>query len=265
MIEVCFVCMWMWMWHSCCKCLIAWVTEWVSVCVHRNLNYNGLDGFPRLLIFFYVLFLFSCVGTRTLWVIIQMAISSVSSKSTAVAKLHSEQTTANYELWFFFYCIFAYESYTFTFNGWEPPSLFSKQTGITNTDRVLVGSVSIRNIKYIKCIYMFSSLIFSVYSTAQLTTNNFFSAFIHTSIFHIHDISISIPISILICGFFDPIFNLFYFILFFVFDIACVHSTVCVENYWFKFKTDVVVQSARVLSQLIQIVSKTDKTTECDL
>lgn len=116
--------------------------------------------------------------------------------------------------------------------------------------------------KHIKYIYMFSSLIFSVFDSSALSTmyTTYTSA-------HIHEISISISIPILICGFFDRIFNLFLFFiqLVYVRYRMCSPHCVCVENYWFKFKTDVVVQSTRVLSQSIQIVSKTDKKTECNL
>lgn len=73
-------------------------------------------------------------------------------------------------------------------------------------------------------IYMFSSLIFSVFDSSALSTIHTTYTSAHTRNFNFNSNS-----NFLICGFFDPIFNLFLFSIQLVhwFGIACVRSTVC--------------------------------------
>lgn len=58
MIEVCFVCESV----SVCECgtvaVSAWLLEWVIESVHRNLNHNGMDGFPSRDCLYFFMFCF---------------------------------------------------------------------------------------------------------------------------------------------------------------------------------------------------------------
>lgn len=126
MIEVSFVWLCMWMWHSWCEGLIAWVSEWLRVCVWERaqkfeLQRNG--WLPEIaFIFLCFVFIFMQRNTDAVWVMAQLATSSVSQQIENGSKTIAQQATMSCD----FFIAFSHMSHTHShFIEREPPSLFS--------------------------------------------------------------------------------------------------------------------------------------------
>lgn len=152
MIEVCCLCVCM---HVNVAQLVvsAWWLEWVIECVCVCIEIWITTEWMASRNCFYFYFIFSCFvfifmrrntdavshSTNGNFFCFQQ-IDSGSKTITQQASKRLRTTSCDS-----FYCIFAYESYTFTFIEREPPSLlFSKQTGTANTDSSIVDSVLYR-------------------------------------------------------------------------------------------------------------------------
>lgn len=242
--------------YECGTTISAWC---VYVYVDRHLKYTTKwFSFPRSLLFFYDLFLFSLkqhTNTQTLSHNINgnfFCIQQINNGSKTI--IHSSKQLLRLVIFLLHFRIWVILKQSLLLNGsrlhyfQNKLDLYEKLNRVNAEHRL---SISIHNIKYIKHIFICLAYWFSMYLTAQQHYRQHFLGFyMHTTYTHIQQFQFQFQFQFWFVVFSISISNLLISILqlvHFQYRMCTTHATVVVfftlykEFYGFKFKTDVVV------------------------